>query len=144
MATRTLRAIAALAAATMLAIDDVTLAQPNPAPTTAEDERLLPYVEPGQRVDIGGRRINLHCTGAGSPTVILMAGFASGSPIWYKVQPVIAQATRVCAFDRAGYGFSDPAPRFQIISDVVDDLHAALKPAPYPNGMCWLGTPWAA
>ena len=64
-----------------------------------------------------------------------MAGSASWSPIWYKVQPGIAQLTRVCGFDRAGYGFSDPAPRPQIISDVVDDLHAALKagaiPGPY-------------
>jgi pimeloyl-ACP methyl ester carboxylesterase len=48
---------------------------------------------------------------------------------------VIAQTTRVCAFDRAGYGFSDPGPRPQILSDVVDDLHTALKagsiPGPY-------------
>ena len=96
---------------------------------------MLPYVEPGQLVDIGGRRINLHCTGAGGPTVILMAGIFSWSAVWYKTQPVIAQETRVCAFDRASYGFSDPAPRPQILSDVVDDLHAALKagsiPGPY-------------
>jgi pimeloyl-ACP methyl ester carboxylesterase len=132
-------AIAALAAATLLSIDDIVLAQLKSAPTTAEDKRLLPYVEPGQRVDIGGRRINLHCTGAGSPTVILMAGFASWSPIWYKVQPVIAQATRVCTFDRAGYGFSDPAPRFQILSDVVDDLHAALKAGAIPRPYVLVG-----
>ena len=63
------------------------------------------------RAFIGGRRINLHCTGAGGPTVILMAGLFSWSVVWYKTQPVIAQKTRVCAFDRAGYGFSDPGPR---------------------------------
>jgi pimeloyl-ACP methyl ester carboxylesterase len=86
-------------------------------------------------VDIGGRRIHLFCTGAGGPTVILMAGLSSWSAVWYKDQPVIEQKTRVCAFDRAGYGFSDPASRPQILSNVVDDLHAALKagaiPAPY-------------
>ena len=120
-------ALRAILAALLLSIGDVVLAQPNPPPGTAEDQRLLPYVGPSQLVDIGGRRINLHCTGAGGPTVILIAGSASWSPIWYKVQPVIAQKTRVCGFDRAGYGFSDPAPRPQIISDVVDDLHAALK-----------------
>ena len=43
--------------------------------------------------------------GAGAPAVILMAGSSSWSPVWYKVQPVIAQETRVCAFDRAGFGF---------------------------------------
>jgi pimeloyl-ACP methyl ester carboxylesterase len=103
------------------------LAQPEATSATEEDQRLLTYVEPGQLVDIGGRRINLHCMGAGEPTVILMAGLSSWSPVWYKTQPGIAKMTRVCTFDRAGYGFSDPAPRPQILSDVVDDLHAALK-----------------
>jgi pimeloyl-ACP methyl ester carboxylesterase len=131
-----LRAVlAVLAAALLLSIGDVVLAQPKPAPAMAEDQRLLPYVEPGQLVDIGGRRINLHCTGAAGPTVILMAGLSSWSVVWYKTQPVIAQKTRVCAFDRAGYGFSDPAPRPQILSDLVDDLHSALNagsiPGPY-------------
>ncbi len=120
-------ALTALAAAPLLCICEVALAPPNPEPTIAEDQRLLLYVKPGQLINIGGRRINLHCSGASGPTVILMAGSASWSPIWYKVQPAIAQNTRVCGFDRAGYGFSDPGPRPQILFDVVDDLHAALK-----------------
>ncbi|HLZ98629.1 MAG TPA: alpha/beta hydrolase [Steroidobacteraceae bacterium] len=100
---------------------------------------MLPYVEPGQLVNIGGRRINLHCTGAGGPTVILMAGIFSWSLVWYKTQPAIAQKTRVCAFDRAGYGFSDPGPRPQILSDVVDDLHAALNAGPIPGPYVLVG-----
>lgn len=136
MSTFPLRAIlSVLGAALLLSVCDIVLAQADPAPATAEDPGLLPYAKPGQRVDIGGRRINLDCRGAGGPTVVLMAGIASWSPVWYKTQPVIAQETRVCAFDRAGYGFSDPAPRPQILSDVIDDLHAALKdrgiPGPY-------------
>ena len=127
---------AILAGTLLFFVGDLVLAQPELAPAMAEDKRLLPYVEPGQQVDIGGRRINLHCTGvAGGPTVILMAGLFSWSVVWYKTQPVIAQKSRVCAFDRAGYGFSDPGPRPQILSDVVDDLHAALNagsiPGPY-------------
>jgi pimeloyl-ACP methyl ester carboxylesterase len=106
-----------------------------PAPAMAEDQRMLPYIAPGQLVDIGGRHINMHCVGTGTPTVVLMAGLFSWSVVWYKTQPVIAQKTRVCAFDRASYGFSDPAPRPQILPEVVDDLHAALKagsiPGPY-------------
>ncbi len=96
---------------------------------------MLPYTEPGELIDIGGRHINMHCAGTGTPTVILMAGIFSWSVVWYKTQPAIAQKTRVCAFDRASYGFSDPAPRPQTLSQVVDDLHAALKagsiPGPY-------------
>jgi len=119
-------------AALLLSIGEIALAQ---APAMVEDQRMLPYAEPGQRIDIGGRHINLHCAGTGTPAVILLAGIFSWSVVWYKTQPVIAQETRVCAFDRASYGFSDPAPRPQILSEVVDDLHAALKagaiPGPY-------------
>jgi pimeloyl-ACP methyl ester carboxylesterase len=135
-----LRAIvAALAAALLLSIGGVVLAQSEPASATEEDPRLLPYLEPGQLVDIGGRRINLHCAGSGAPTVVLMAGLTSWSPVWYKTQPVIAQGIRVCAFDRASYGFSDPAPRPQILSDTVNDLHAALKAAPIPGPYVLVG-----
>ena len=129
--------LTSLAAAPLLAMGGVVHAQPESAPARAENQGLLPYGEPGQLIDIGGRRINLHCTGtvAGGPTVILMAGLSSWSAVWYKTQPAMSQMTRVCAFDRAGYGFSDPAPRPQILSEVVDDLHAALRagsiPGPY-------------
>ena len=119
-----------LAAVLLLSIGDVVFAQSKPAQATREDQRLLPYVEPCQLVNIGGRRINLQCAGTGGPTVILMAGIFSWSVVWYKTAPVIAQKTRVCAFDRAGYGFSDPGPQPQILSDVVDDLHAALNAGP--------------
>lgn len=110
-----------------------------PAPATVEDQRLLPYVEPGQLVDIGGRRINLRCTGSGGPPVILMAGLLHWSFVWYKTQPEIAKRTRVCAFDRAGYGFSDPAPKPEIMSDVVNDLHAALQAANVPGPYVLVG-----
>jgi pimeloyl-ACP methyl ester carboxylesterase len=132
-------ALHGILAGLLLSIGDVVLAEPSPAPSMAEDQRMLRYVEPGQLVDIGGRRINLHCTGAGGPTVILMAGIFSWSVVWYKTQPVIAQKTRVCAIDRAGYGFSDPGPRPQILSDVVDDLHAALNAGPIPGPYVLVG-----
>jgi pimeloyl-ACP methyl ester carboxylesterase len=137
LALRALRTV--LATALLLSIGNVVLAQSNSAPAIAEDQRILPYVKPGQRVDIGGRHINLHCTGAGSPTVILMSGLSSWSVVWYKTQPGIAQKTRVCARDRAGYGFSDPAPRPQILSDAVDDLNLALKAASIPKPVVLVG-----
>lgn len=121
--------------ALLFPIGELVSAEPNPAISQEEDQRLLPYIQPGQLIDIGGRRINMHCAGAGAPTVVLMAGLFSWSVVWYKTQPVIAQKTRVCAFDRAAYGFSDPASQPQIISEVVEDLHKALQagsiPGPY-------------
>src|SRR5579872_5707630 len=87
----------------LLSIGEAALAQ---APATAEDQRMLPYTRAGQRIDIGGgRHINMHCAGTGTPTVILASGIFSWSVVWYKTQPVIAKKTRVCTFDRASYGF---------------------------------------
>ncbi|MCI0388677.1 MAG: alpha/beta hydrolase [Acidobacteria bacterium] len=83
---------------------------------------------PGRLVDIGGRKLHLNCTGSGSPTVILEAGASSFAIDWTLVQPEIARTNRVCSYDRAGMGWSDPAtgePR----DNVTGDLHTALKVA---------------
>jgi pimeloyl-ACP methyl ester carboxylesterase len=125
--------------ALLLSIGDVVLAQRVPAPAIAEDQRLLPYAEPSQLIDIGGRHINLRCIGHGGPPVILFAGLAHWSFVWDKTQPEIAKRTRVCAFDRAGFGFSDPAPQPQILSDVVNDVHAALQLADVPGPYVLVG-----
>lgn len=56
-------ALRAILAALLVSIGDIVTAQSDPSSGIAEDQRLLPYVQPGQLVNIGGRRINLHCTG---------------------------------------------------------------------------------
>jgi pimeloyl-ACP methyl ester carboxylesterase len=122
----------ALTVALLISIGDTVLAQPAPASPIAEDQRLLPYAQPGQLIDIGGRRINLRCSGSGTPTVVLVSGLGSWSVVWYKTQAEIAKRTRVCSFDRASYGFSDPAPRPQTLPDVPADLHATLESARVP------------
>lgn len=124
-----LRLFAAGTALALVLASGMGLAQAAPATTATEDMSMLPYAEPGQRVDIGGRRINLRCSGSGSPAVILLSGASSWSHVWYRTQPQIAQRTRVCAFDRASFGFSDPAPQPQVLADTVSDLHAALQAA---------------
>src|SRR5829696_30737 len=68
------------------------------------------YPPPGQPVDVGGYRLHLHCIGQGSPTVVLDAGLGGFSLDWGAVQPQIAMSTRVCAYDRAGLGWSEPRP----------------------------------
>ncbi|MBO9661509.1 alpha/beta hydrolase [Dokdonella sp.] len=88
------------------------------------------YAAPQRLVDVGGgRRLNLHCVGAGSPTVVFDAGLANWSQIWGLVQPVVAKTTRACAYDRAGLGFSDPAQRPGTSANIVDDLHRLLQAA---------------
>jgi pimeloyl-ACP methyl ester carboxylesterase len=76
-----------------------------------------------------GRRINLRCSGRGAPTVILEAGFSAYSRAWAKVQPALARTTRVCAYDRAGYGFSDPGPLPRDGAAIARDLDRALETA---------------
>jgi hypothetical protein len=60
------------------------------------------YPAPGQLVDVGGYRMHLYCFGMGSPTVVLDSGLSDSYLSWYKVQPEVAQFTRVCSYDRAG------------------------------------------
>jgi pimeloyl-ACP methyl ester carboxylesterase len=97
------------------------------APAAPDTE--LAFSHPNQMVDIGGRRLNLYCSGSGTNTVIFDAPSGSGGWIWHKVQPAIARQTRACVFDRAGMGFSDASPRPNTSHNVVQDLHAALDKA---------------
>ncbi|HEY6072332.1 MAG TPA: alpha/beta hydrolase, partial [Anaerolineales bacterium] len=98
------------------------------------------YPAPGQLVDVGGYRLHIYCTGAqidGSPTVILEQGLGGPSPAWAWIQPEIAKVTRVCAYDRAGVGWSDPAPKgtkrdgLQIARELQTLLQKANIPGPY-------------
>lgn len=76
-----------------------------------------------------GRRLNLYCTGKGTPTVILEAGFAATMWSWAPVQAKIARTNRVCSYDRAGMGFSDPGPSPRDGRAIVADLRALLRAA---------------
>src|SRR5580658_3853907 len=70
------------------------------------------YTHTQQLVKIDtGRRLNLYCLGSGSPTVVFDSGVTDDTSVWGLVQPVIAQATRTCSYDRAGVGFSDAGRR---------------------------------
>lgn len=84
------------------------------------------YPAPGQRVDVGGYRLHVRCVGEGSPTVVLDAGLGGFSLDWSLVQPELAATTRVCAYDRAGYGWSDPSPKPRTPSQIADELHTLL------------------
>jgi pimeloyl-ACP methyl ester carboxylesterase len=94
------------------------------------------YAHPDRLVRLpDGRKINVHCTGSGSPTVILTAGLGYWSFDWHKVQPALAHYARVCSWDRAGFGYSDApqSPETSITAerDLEDWLHAGGVRPPY-------------
>ncbi len=76
----------------------------------ADDQR---FRRPGRLVSAGEFRLNLYCTGQGSPAVVLESGLADSLDTWRHVQPEIARFSRVCSYDRAGYGYSDPGPMLE-------------------------------
>jgi hypothetical protein len=72
------------------------------------DRRVLKQV--GSSVDVGGRTLNIYCTGEGNPTVIFESGRTSPGYIWIPSQRGVSAFTRACWHDRAGLGWSDPGP----------------------------------
>ena len=79
---------------------------------------------PGQLVDIGGYRLHLWCMGAGAPAVVLESGLGGGAFTWPQVQKETAMFTRVCAYDRAGLGYSDPSPEPRTSGRIAQELLA--------------------
>ncbi len=89
-----------------------------------------PYSHAQRLIDVGpGRQLNIYCTGKGSPTVILDLGFGAPLISWGLIQPAIAQSTKVCSYERAGYGFSDPGPLPRTTRAIVDNLYTLLTNA---------------
>lgn len=84
---------------------------------------------PGALYDVGGRSLHLDCTGTGSPTVVLESGLGGNSALWARIAEATAGTTRVCAYDRAGHGWSDDAPAPQDSHAVTRDLDALLEAA---------------
>jgi pimeloyl-ACP methyl ester carboxylesterase len=88
-----------------------------------------PYSPKGRLVDVGGRKLHILQSGQGSPTVILVAGGSAFAVDWTLVQSRIDSNTRVCSYDRAGYGWSDPGPAEETVEEEVSDLHKLLLAA---------------
>ncbi len=83
----------------------------------------------GSLVNIGGYRLHLDCSGSGSPTVLLEAGMGDNYLHWRLVQGPVSTFTRVCSYDRAGLGWSDPAPGQRDSATIARELHTLLERA---------------
>ena len=85
--------------------------------------------QPGTLVDVGTHRLHIFCVGTGQPTVVIDSGLGGNSLEWINVQRSVAPNARICSYDRAGYGWSEPGPRPRTSSRIVDELFALLKGA---------------
>jgi pimeloyl-ACP methyl ester carboxylesterase len=84
---------------------------------------------PGQLIDVGDHRLFLSCTGTGEPTVILEPGLGESSASWGLIAPTVAAHSRVCVYDRAGRGRSEPSPDPQDGDQIATALHILLERA---------------
>lgn len=100
----------------------------------------VPEMPPlGQRVDIGGYALHLWCMGEGQPSVVLESSLAADCLDWHLIQSEVAKFTRVCAYDRAGLGWSDPSPYPRSAEVIVSELHELLVNADVPKPYILVG-----
>src|SRR5919107_727580 len=94
---------------------------------TMRSERAYP--PPGEMVDVGGYSLHINCVGQGSPTVILDSGSGLFSAQWVRVQRQVSDTTRVCAYDRAGMGWSEMGPDPREARQISSELHTLIDKA---------------
>src|SRR5829696_7254243 len=87
------------------------------------------YPPPGEMVEVGGYSLHINCVGQGSPTVVLDAGSGGFSAQWVLVQQEVSGITRVCAYDRAGMGWSEMGPDPRDAKQITGELHTLLSKA---------------
>jgi pimeloyl-ACP methyl ester carboxylesterase len=87
------------------------------------------YPPPGEMVDVGGYSLHINCVGQGSPTVVLDAGSGGFSAQWVRVQREVSGTIRVCAYDRAGMGWSEMGPDPRDAKQITGELHTLLSKA---------------
>lgn len=92
---------------------------------SARDDRR--YQPPGRLVEVHGHLMHLNGQGRGSPTVVMDSGIGFHSPDWHHIQQNLAEETRICTYDRPGYGWSAPAAGSRTAFDAAYELHELLK-----------------
>jgi len=99
---------------------------------------------PGAFYQVNGHKMHLYCIGSGSPTIVMEAGWGVSSPVlgWGNFQPDLAQFTRVCSYDRAGLGWSEPQPGPGDADHVAANLHELLTQAGITGPIVLLSHSW--
>lgn len=111
-------------------------ANPDAGATVASDSYLhaqvLVPVSPS-------RRLNLFCLGTGKPVVLLDAGAGFDMVLWRHVQGRVARQTRVCSYDRAGFGFSDAGEGPLDANSAVEDIHRLVQSRSIAGPVVYVG-----
>lgn len=97
------------------------------------------FEHPGQLVDVNGRNMHIICIGNKSPSIILDSGAGGFSLEWKNIQDSLSQHARVCAYDRAGYGWSDMGPLPRSTKNIAHELHSLLENAEIPGPYIFVG-----
>jgi pimeloyl-ACP methyl ester carboxylesterase len=98
----------------------------------------------GSFYQVNGHKMHLYCTGSGSPAIVLEAGWGVSSPAvgWANIQPDLARITRVCSYDRAGLGWSEPQPGPGDADHVAANLHELLTQAGVTRPIVLMSHSW--
>jgi pimeloyl-ACP methyl ester carboxylesterase len=94
---------------------------------------------PGKLYTVNGERMHLYCSGTGSPTLVLESGHGNDFLVWGKVQPQLSGTTRVCSYDRAGFGWSAAQPGPRDASHIANQLHQLLRQADINGSLVLMG-----
>ena len=97
------------------------------------------HAPPGETYAVAGHAMHIRCMGSGSPTLVLDAGLGNDDLIWSGVQPTLAQTTRVCSYDRAGFGWSDRLAEPRDADHIAAELHGLLATAEIEGPVVLMG-----
>lgn len=97
------------------------------------------YPPPGKLYTVNGEPMHLYCSGVGSPTLVLESGGGDDFLVWGKVQPALSRTTRVCSYDRSGFGWSAPQPGLRDAAHIANQLYELLRQADINGPLVLMG-----
>ena len=98
-----------------------------------------PFKPPGRFINIGFQTMYVDCLGENKPTIIVDVGIAASSASWYKIAKELSKNTRICLYDRAGYGWSDSGRGERTTATIVHELKLLVKRAEIPGPYIMVG-----
>jgi pimeloyl-ACP methyl ester carboxylesterase len=108
----------------------------------AESEDLARFPAPGKLIDVDGHLMHIYCRGAGSPTVVVELGVGAIASSWDEIHRKMSLVTRVCLYDRAGLGYSEPVDYWPRARQIAERLDKLLRGADIDDDLILVG--WSA